>query len=241
MAARMVNNLLKLDPLLCVAAIGLVIPRTGGRPYAERWFIGAWIAVAVLGFLVVPNFYQHYILPLLVPLCVAAAPFFSRRWLGPIGLAAILLSSYYWFKPFGFAYTRAAEFAGDSMARSVREHDAGRGLLVYDGPTLLYALSDRPFMTPLVFPNHMNYGIERNVSHLDTQREVKRVLGERPGAVVISAQIRNNPANWETRRLVLDYVNRHCRLVDTQNSMELIHSDVILVYGDCAAKPREAS
>jgi len=47
-----------------------------------QWIIGGWLVAACAGFFSVGAFYYHYLLPLLVPLAIGAAPIFRRRPLG---------------------------------------------------------------------------------------------------------------------------------------------------------------
>ena len=48
-----------------------------------------WIVAALVGLFAVPNFYLHYAMPLLVPLCVAASSLPGARLVG-IGATAAL-------------------------------------------------------------------------------------------------------------------------------------------------------
>jgi hypothetical protein len=190
------------------------------------------LLAAVLGLCAVPNFYIHYAMPLLVPLCVAAAGFLARPagmlWTGVIAALSLLLAM-----PFQFANTRASRAAMTEMAKQVRAHIGRGGLLTYDGPSELYPLTGQPFMTPLVFPTHLSHGIEKDVSHLSTLGETKRVLASKPGAVVMAEPIRNGPVNEETHQLVLAYVGQHCRLIEAIPVPERLKTDIIIVWGDC--------
>ncbi|MES2493119.1 MAG: hypothetical protein V4579_07570 [Pseudomonadota bacterium] len=230
--ARSLGLYFRIAPLVCVTLLGLVLGSNGGAAHGDRKFLIGWLAAATLGFLSVPNFYMHYALPLLVPLCVAAAIFFSRRDLGIVAFAVIAGLSYHWYYPFARRYTEIAQISVGSLARSIRQHDGGGGLLVFDGPPLLYALAEKRFLSPLVLPSHFNYAVERNVSHLDTSAEMARVLAAGPGVVVMPVWNRN-PRNEETWQQVLSYVSRNCRLVDAQLSYEYIASGLMAVYGDC--------
>ncbi len=231
-AARLLGLYIRLAPLACIAFMGLILRSRLAKPFTERRFVAGWMLAAVIGFLAVPNFYMHYALPLLVPLSVAAAAFFARRDLGIVAFGAVATLAFHWYDPFGFGYTRSARLAFGHMAQSIREHDSGGGLFLFDGPPLLYELSGKKFPSPLVLPSHFNYNIERNVSHLDTQTELIRILDNRPGVVMVPATNRN-PRNEEAWSLVLAYVHKNCRQVDAQLSHELIRSDLMLIYGDC--------
>lgn len=219
--------LTKLAPFLVLATLGL---QQMAAP--ERRFTLLWLLAAVLGLFAVPNFYIHYAMPLLVPLCVASAPFLAREtgklWTAVIAALSILLAT-----PFQFTQTQQSRAAMAEMVRTVRAHIGDRGLLTYDGPSELYPLTGQPFMTPLVFPTHLSHAIEKDVSHLSTLGETRRVLALKPGAVVMAEPIRNGPVNEETHQLVLAYVGQHCRLIKAIAVPERLKTDVIVVWGDC--------
>jgi len=123
-----------------------------------------------------------------------------------------------------------------SMVRSVKEHDQGRGLLIYDGPVSLYPLTGHRPMSPLVDPMHINYAIEENVSHLNTAAEVKRMLALNPGVVTMAVIPRNNPVNLTTLSMVQRYVAERCKLVNVVWSSEMYRADEFAIYGDCTVR-----
>jgi hypothetical protein len=220
--------LMFLAPILAIAAFGLV-----DRHAAGRGFMLGWIAAAVGGVVAMPNFYLHYALPLVVPLCVAAGPFLARGAWGvgaAVGLAVISASL---APPFQYAHTARSRAAIDKLETAVREHIGDGPLLIYDGPPQLYLRTGQRFITPLVFPTHLSHLIEKDVSHLSTLAETERALAQRPGAVVMAVTIRNGPVNEETHALVLAYVGRHCRPVVVVQTPERMRTDLIAVWGDC--------
>jgi hypothetical protein len=225
---RLQIMLIFLAPVLLIAAMGVIrIPRT------ERSFVLGWTVAAICGLCLIPNFYLHYGLPLLVPLCVASAAFLSR---GPPGVAAVglLAALSFWVTPpFQYDHARKSREAIDKLAQAVRAHIGDGPLLIYDGPPQLYIRTAQPFITPLVFPTHLSHLIEKDVSHLSTLGETRRVLALRPGAVVMAVKLRNGPVNEETHALVLAYVGRNCRPVAIVDTPERQRTDFIAVWGDC--------
>jgi hypothetical protein len=197
-----------------------------------------WIAAAIGGLSAMPNFYLHYALPLVVPLCVAASPFLAR---GPwaagaiVGLAVISFSL---APPFQYAHTARSRAAIAELEAVVRAHIGDGPLLIYDGPPQLYLRTGQRFITPLVFPTHLSHLIEKDVSHLSTRAETERALALRPGAVVMAVTIRNGPVNEETHALVLAYVGRYCRPVAVVQTPERLRTDLIAVWGDCRRQPQ---
>jgi hypothetical protein len=218
---------LALAPVALLALPGLFVLKGEARR-----FILVWLAAALIGLAAVPNFYIHYALPLLVPLCVATSGVFARGLIGvgAIVFLAILSLTIAPIKP-GHAAQSAA--AIDRLEQAIRSH-AGEGpLLLYDAPPQLYMRTGQPFATPLVFPTHLSHLIEKDVSHLSTLSETKRVLALRPGAVAMAVPPRNGPVNEETYRLVIAYVETNCRLIDTVPTLERQRTDMIVVWGDC--------
>jgi hypothetical protein len=111
--------------------------------------------------------------------------------------------------------------------------------MIYDGPPELYHLTGHGLVTPLTFYAHLSDLAEKDVSHLSTLAETRRVLALRPGAVVIANPIRSAPVNRETYRLVLGYIHANCRLAARETAYERMNSYPIEVWGDCrAALPR---
>jgi hypothetical protein len=227
---RALLMLIMLTPILAAALLGL----REQEPVSRR-FVLLWLAAAALGLFAMPNFYRHYALPILVPLCVAASTFLARSGLG-LAYTALLAVLALWLSPiFQFAQTVRSRQAIAELTRSIREHDDQGPLFVYDGPPQLYQTTGHRFATPLVFPTHLSQLIEKDVSHLSTLGETRRVLAQSPGAVVVSVKQSKSPANLETRAPVLAYVGRHCRLIRVVEVPERLRSDFMAVWGDCRA------
>ena len=233
---RLVGIGLRAAPLLLLALAGL-----WGATRPARRFAGVWLLAALAGFLSVPNFYGHYVLPLLVPLCISAGLLMARserRWLMAAALVAWTLV---WDTPPPFAQARDTARAMAAMASFVRSHDPGfksgqGGLLVLDGPPLLYAQSGERFLTPLVFPNHLDHAIEADVSHLNTAAEVDRVLAAGPGVIAMARTPRNQPVNAHSYEAVRRYVAAHCHTTWQAPAIGRYAENPIQLFGDC--RPR---
>ncbi len=229
---RMVGIALTILPLLICGLVGLL--RTTGE---ARRFIAAWLVAAFVGLCSVPQFYLHYVLPLTVPLSVAAAALLARRPAG-IGAFAAMAIIAYSFAPMQPGHTAASRAAIEKLRALTVAHIGDGPLMGYDMPPQMYRLTGQPMITPLVFPTHLAQTIERNKSHLDTLAETKRIIALRPGAAIVASPPRNAPINQETYRLVLDYVQGNCRLIEVVAVPERKRTDDIAVWGDCRrAKP----
>ena len=215
---------------LAVSAFAGLIGNGDGR---GRRFLTGWIGAALLGFMAVPNFYPHYLLPALVPLAAASGLLFERSRLRLPLLVGLALYSFLWHAPWRRDLSLASARSMDELTALVRTHDSGGGLLVFDGPSYLYALTGKPFLSPLVFPHHLNHAIEADVSHLQTGAEIDRILAKRPGVVVMAVLPSNRPVNADSRAKVLAYVRGGCRLAGVVNLAEGPFAKPIAVFGDC--------
>lgn len=233
MAGGALRMCLRVYPYLGLSGVGVWLTDREAMSRKDRWFMGLWVLSAVLGVVAVPNFYGHYSLPLLVPLAVTSSLILGRRDVGLFLTAMLVLFTISLFNPFDRAGRLLSMQSMERMATAIKAHDAGGGLLVFDGPPYLYALSGKRPLTPFAFPHHMNHAIERNVSQLDTLVEVQRVLHDKPGVVVIAAFPSNLPANGDARKLVKAYVANNCRIVEAVSSYEINHRELIAIYGDC--------
>lgn len=216
-----------LSPLLIIAVFGLMERGRG------RQFRALWLLAGLIGVISVPRFYMHYALPLLVPLCVTAIPFLDRRGLGLAATVIVAGVSLWLAPPFQFAATVQSRLAIARLAEAVRRHSGDGPLMIYDGPPELYHLTGHGLVTPLTFYAHLSDLAEKDVSHLSTLGETRRVLALRPGAVVIANPIRSGPVNMETYRLVRGYIVQHCRMVARVTAYERMNSYPVEVWGDC--------
>jgi hypothetical protein len=225
---RLLLMLFALAPILALAAFGWLELKVEAKRFA-----GLWILAALVGLFAFPYFHKHYALPLLVPLCATAGAYFSRRLLGPVGLAFVCIVAYRAAPSLDRPHTLRSQAAMAQIATAINAHSGGRGLLIYEGPPFLYTLTGQPFPSPLAFPAHLYHAIERDVSHLSTLAEVRRVIATRPGVVVMTREPRDGPLNQDTFAVVLAYVEANCRLVSAVEAPERLRSDQVLVWGDC--------
>jgi len=223
--------LLRALPVLAIAICVLI--RFPGEPRLRR-FLACWLLAALAGFLAVPNFFIHYSLPLMVPLSVLSAFAFAGARFGRVLFVLVLVTSSLWFSPFDFSGRQRSIAATERLAQLVREHGAGPGLLVFEGPVYLHVLAGKAMLSPLVFPHHLNHAIERDVSHLRTSSEMDRILMARPGAVVMSLGPRNQPANEDSWGKVRQYVESNCRKAGTVTMYEQGVANDLVVWADCA-------
>ncbi len=220
-----------LAPLLASAIVGCFFLPSVARP-----LVIGWIVAALIGFFTLPSFYLHYALPLIAPLCVLAPAVTHLRIRGWILLASTAIPPLLFY---AYVDNPQTERVGAGMERLVdavnRGKRGGGDLLVFDGPPLLYTMTRSPFPTSLAFPNHLYQAEERDVSHIPTLPEVKRILAARPGVLVN----RSFPhTNRQTDRLVREYIERNCRPLA---SMRDRWGHTVTVHGLCRSDPTAQS
>jgi len=198
--------------------------------------IAAWLVGAVASLCVLPNFFLHYALPAAVPLSILSAPFLNRR---DLGMVVAVASTAVLTDPghtFDMRTIKASNENMAAIATAMREHAPRGTALIFDCPVYLYALSGLKPLSPLVFPDHLNQASERNVSLLNTRRELERILTSRPGVVVLSDEPSVPDPSAENWKMVKSYADAQCRLVADRQVFSVIRNYQIRVFGDCATR-----
>ncbi len=222
-------------PLLVSALAGMILGpgKSGPTPHQSRAFVAGWLIAAMAGVAVVPNYYEHYMLPLLVPLCVASAMVFGR---GIVGISLALFATVYFAffgRAFDFARTAQAKAEIEGITAQIRARNPHPRLLVYEGPMQLYEALDSYPPSPLFDNLHLYFPVENNTSHLDTRAEMERILSWRPDVVITFHAMPPGEENQRTASLVHAYT-RQCKLWFTADTHEAYASHLVDVYGDCA-------
>lgn len=199
--------------LMALIAAPLVAAAMSRPAGATHRFMLAWLAASVGGVLLFGSYGAHYLMPVLVPLTILAAPRLATRARGAAVLALGLVTG-----QAALALTYAGK-GGRTEARAVAEAArprAGGCMWVYDGYPALYRLTGSCLPTRYVFPGHLNTANEASTTALGTDpiREVRRVLATRPDTIVDNypAYSRGNPA---TRAILAETLARDYRLAAT--------------------------
>lgn len=185
-------------------------PVRGTRP-AVMPGLRIWALASIGGFLLFGTWYDHYLGPVLVPLCVLAAPALARdwpgeRWYGRLLLGAGILGSI--SVPVAQVIEKGSAVQFAVMTRTIAAELHGRCLYVFEGDSALYRTTEACIPTRFAYPSHLNAMNEANALGIDPADEVKRILRTRPGVVVISETRRPNQPNSRTREIVLDTLHR---------------------------------
>lgn len=219
-------------PMLLLAAAGLARRFEYEGKTAPRLVLLGWLAATVTALVAIPNYIDHYLLPVVMVLPLLAAPALQREPLGLLGglLALVVLQA---FGPQFDRETRLASRAAiERLAGQIMQDQPEPRLFVFEGPVALYTATRSFPPTPLLFPLHLEALPERNVSHLDTATEVRRILAWQPTTVLLRPQ-RRSYENPETFALVAAYVRTHCRVRERVNLPNRNGPQEYDVYRDC--------
>lgn len=154
----------------------------GVRPW--QWFMAGWIVAALAGFFSLGVLYAHYLLPVFLPFAAAAAPIFGR-W--PAGPALAILAA--WLPASNLPpAARVTERSRQQMAAlaALVPSDVRTGCMqMFDGPPVLYYLTDACTLSRFIFPDHLSAAIEAHATGIDPATELRRVLAAGPLVVTI--------------------------------------------------------
>lgn len=199
-------------PLAIVAAIGvaLLIRARTAPTRSLLLLLACWLPAALAGFVAVGTFYDHYALPLLLPLAIAAAAAL-RAPVGPALVAllvSLVLQVTHW-PALDRTRDARADFAA-LVALLPRDVDR-RCLHVFDGPATLYLASNACLVTRYVFPDHLSAANEATAIGVDPAAEVRRLLARRPRAIVLGDKM-VRPPNRATFAIMRAALRRDYRL-----------------------------
>lgn len=176
-----------------VAVRGMIV--THG---AARMFVASWLVTAVAGWLLIPPYFNHYALPLLVPIGVAAGLALDRtpmRVLVAIAAVGLLVLSGYPHRGDTAEARRRLAALSSAIARHV-----GRGCpFVFEAPPALYSTGRFCLPGRYPFPSHLIQASERDAIGVDPAAEVTRILAARPPVIVTGRAPRNDGASTVSR------------------------------------------
>jgi len=166
-----------------------------------QWVIGGWLIAALIGYFSVGALFPHYMLPLFVPLTIAASLIF-QRW--PLGIA---LSGLVLWIPFSnldypdFATADRVRAETDALARLI-PRDVDRGCLhIFAGPPILYLRTHACFASRYIFGDHLVSRVESRAIGTDPHAELRRLIVRRPLALLINdAGYKLDPASFALLR-----------------------------------------
>lgn len=206
---RAAHLLLLIGPLIAMGGLGLHRLRSSTL-YAPLLL---WLGAALVGFLLIPNIYNHYALPLAVPLSVAAIGLYAHLPIGGLYAGFVCL----WMLSLGqypaFDRTRQSIISSEAAVRIIKANLGTGCLYVHQGPPSLHNLAGACRLTSRIFPEHLNSAHERYAIGMDPAAEVKRILAAKPSIIVTGPAPRHAPFNPETLSLVNSALAKEYRFV----------------------------
>ncbi len=205
------SNLLKL-----LGGVGMSLPLAwlAWRGRRTGSFALGWLAAAVIAILIMHTFELLYLLPLALPLSVAAGTGLS----GPtvrttmVRLAAVLV-----FGALAATIMTSVRIGRRGNARQIAQlvqmiGQQPRGcMFAYGSEPILYFLTRSCLPTPYIFRSHLGQTTESHGTGVDPVVEVARLLAARPGVIVVRAP--KPSTNLATQALVLRAIATRYRLV----------------------------
>jgi hypothetical protein len=185
------TNALLLPLTVCVAL-------AWRRRDALRTLAFGWLGAAVLGYLILGTFFDHYALPLIAPLTLLASVTFSRHGraiVATLGIGLILLVVR--------TVIRNSDAAGAyQLAYVVEANSGGECPYVFTGDSITYLLAHACVPTAYAFPSTLAYAPEQGATGIDEAGEVRRILSHRPPVIVRGSE---PLAEWnEASRALVD-------------------------------------
>lgn len=171
-----------------LAPLGLLALLAARERRPSLGFVRLWAVAAGLGVLAFRTFGSaHYGLPITVPLCILAAPFFAPGKRRTEAIGAMLIAVFFTAGQIVLArieYLKGGATAANAIARAATPlHGC---TYVYDGYPALYLLTHSCLPTRWAFPGHLNTQDEASPRALgvDPVRETARILATKPEVIV---------------------------------------------------------
>ncbi|MEO5809253.1 MAG: glycosyltransferase family 39 protein [Sphingomicrobium sp.] len=192
--------LLFLGVPLLVTFSALVVQWRGNGRDRVTMFLAGWLAAAFVGFLSVPNFFNHYTLPLMLPMSVIMARLFADRRDGLLFALMVVAVPILIEAPTPkHLFERRSSF--DRLAQTIHRDLHGGCLYIYYGPTYLYSAANACHLSPYVFPDHLETEVEAPALPVSPEAEVERIFAHKP-AVVITGRRKFLTRNNRTAAIV---------------------------------------
>lgn len=170
-------------PLVAVAARGIYARRADVGGDIRLRMLLAWLAAAIGGWLLIPNFFDQYALPMFVPLSLLGALGFGLAD-GSLYLIAYVVCALVDGRLIAWGDNRRDIANYGRLAQRVDLARHGGCLFVADGPAWLYHDVPPCPLTRFLFPGHLTAWSESPALGIDQQAELARVLARRPAVIV---------------------------------------------------------
>lgn len=196
-------------PLLPSTTVGFLKQwKTAMSPPSDLLFLLGWLTSAFFGFVMIGNFYDHYALPLLLPMTILTASLFEHAIIG-VTIFTILMG---WpllviAKP-NFSTTAKSRANIHLLTERARPYLKNRCLFIYDGPSILYLTTNACIPTRFAYPDHLSNAVEADAIQTNSVAEIRRILAQQPGAIITSSAPVIPEVNKETRSIINESVKK---------------------------------
>lgn len=216
---RLAKQMGALTPLwLAIFLAPRYLPTPAGQNRCALHVLRYWSCAAMCGFLIFGVWYDHYVAPLLVPLCALAAPALGRKrgqglW---YTLALLLVGTVA-----AFIVTRenlvhhGTREQVETLAADIDRERQGRCIYINEGDPILYQYTHACIVTRYIFPNHLNGMVDFDALGIDGTAEVHRIMQSHPAVVVMSAEPSSIPTNWPVRHYIQSMLAHDYRMAES--------------------------
>lgn len=172
-------------------------------------FVLSWLLAAIGGVLLFGTYFEHYLLPILVPASAAAAPTFQRLSKRRV---ASFLTAFFVLGQVDLWVTQQAHGSRAELATVLRHINGNGCLYVYSGLAALYRISGSCMVTRFAFPSHLSRMRESRAIGKDPVQEVARIMGLRPSTVIVRSPYQGDE-NWAARTELYRHLTLGYRMV----------------------------
>lgn len=186
------SRILRNSMILTIPAIAGVWlarqPDPGSEAARTRAFVWGWFAAAWAALLLMGSYYDHYFLPVVVPVVLAAVPALTIPAIGPLLAIVILIYGSVAYNRIVLRNINARGGAAqvERLIALIEPQLRGGCLYVFDGEPILYYLTGACIPTRFAFPGHLNSIKERTAIGVDGEAELRRVLATEPTVIVVT-------------------------------------------------------
>jgi len=213
------GRIYRLLVLTAQTILPLVFGALGARALAREGkandvlaFVVLWALAAIGSIVAFPIVYSHYVLPLLLPLCVLASGYYAVGRKGALAFAGTITVALWSGHTLDLPQRWHAHRDGAAVVDYVRQETPHGRLLVWGIPSYLYIQLGVKPPSALAFPAHFYQGDESGVSGIDEKAELRRILATRPETVVVQDPILARPLNLTNMAAVGRYVRTCARV-----------------------------
>ena len=184
-----VSDIPALAPLMAIAICGLYAALRIHRPRnipAYVFHLGWFFAASATVFLP-STVYLYYYGALIPSLLLIALPLYDRmgpmRWVPAVFLLVATLVA---INPIArYRLTQENRVTAQGLVAAVAPHISQEHCLyIFDGPTVIYRMTNSCIPTRFIYPDHLNNRLEEYALEVDQKTEVQRILNNKPGAVI---------------------------------------------------------